>query len=494
MLCHNIIKRYDPKHSDLIINLIDEEDDTDVISVPTHRAILSLVCPFFDKLLGIFQEGQQTSIKVRVRNVHVAYDLIMSFYGQTTNSGNLPQWLHRLEVAKCSDYFGLVVDKMLFYDVCRPMSIPVEGFALLLDVINTIGCDHHMIKLVEVNFPADFRRETVSPDLFATLMAHSRQIYLFTIYDVYATHSYVDLQVLDSSLSVPNELILPRYHLMAMTSNHKQFAYVSSGKIEVYSYNDMKQHLEIKLTLRIGEKTALDIIAMCFSADDTLLITGDQYQNINIYDTITGSLQITFATGVSKIAVIYGMNPDLIISIGTDATISLWYLTEKEIKSIRVFDIDTKEAPITAVSPDRQYVVICSNDIETDNVKIFAVKSVGIISQFTSRHKITSCCFSHDHQTLCLGTQIHTVDVYHMPTLQLKQTLAYPWRTPISITLLYFLPGDIRLCVGTGLEYVHIWHLPDSEYHYRRIGKASLVRTLDYMIVDTSLTRRLERN
>ena len=89
MLHPNTIKHYIVRHTDAIIRLVDEHDDTKVLTLPVHRAVLSLLCPFFDKMFTGFKENKQTDIIVKVPNVNVAHDVIMTFYGEHNNYGQV---------------------------------------------------------------------------------------------------------------------------------------------------------------------------------------------------------------------------------------------------------------------------------------------------------------------------------------------------------------------------------------------------------------------
>src|SRR4029077_8621165 len=88
-------------------------DSKNKITVGLHKIILYSSCIYFEKLLTSFREKQLNEIIIEVPNTFVTYDIIMSFYGQKTNSGNLPEWEHLLESFRCCDFLGLPFDVSL---------------------------------------------------------------------------------------------------------------------------------------------------------------------------------------------------------------------------------------------------------------------------------------------------------------------------------------------------------------------------------------------
>jgi WD40 repeat protein len=119
------------------------------IHMNLHKIILYSSSIYFEKLLTVAKEANFNSISINVPNVYVSYDIIMSFYGQKTNIGNLPNWKYLLESFKCNDFFGLTND----LDLLKNLVVPAEGFELLLDVIDFVGYTNPMIKLLNKNLP-----------------------------------------------------------------------------------------------------------------------------------------------------------------------------------------------------------------------------------------------------------------------------------------------------------------------------------------------------
>jgi len=122
------------------INIVLADDERE-ISMQLHKIILYSSCIYFKKLLTNFKEENSNNITVNVSNAYVAYDMIMLFYGQKTNIGELPEWKHILESVRCYDFFGLKIGKFNPDDlkILRDAMIPDDEFELLLHAVEIIG-------------------------------------------------------------------------------------------------------------------------------------------------------------------------------------------------------------------------------------------------------------------------------------------------------------------------------------------------------------------
>jgi hypothetical protein len=104
-------KLHDAINNHLFIDLIlTLKDSINEITMNLHKIILYSSCSYFEKMLTNCKEKNLDRITIIVPNVFVTYDIIMSFYYQQTNFGNLPKWKHLLESIKCYDFFGLTFD------------------------------------------------------------------------------------------------------------------------------------------------------------------------------------------------------------------------------------------------------------------------------------------------------------------------------------------------------------------------------------------------
>lgn len=129
-------------------------DGTNKIKIPIHRKILlASPSPYFKKLLSCgLKEAGANKIILNVQNSHVACDIIASFYGQSTLSGNLADWYYAYEYIILSDYWGLSWDPSLVTNLCIPYEC-IEQFVELLDIV---GPNDAIIDAINKNLPMDY--------------------------------------------------------------------------------------------------------------------------------------------------------------------------------------------------------------------------------------------------------------------------------------------------------------------------------------------------
>ena len=180
-----LTKSYSEKYTDIIIKLLEEQDRTNLIEMKLHRIILWRSSPFFAAMFTGFKESQEHQISIVVPNIFAAYDVIMGFYGEVTNSGNLPDWLHKLEMAKCQNYFGLKINTASILDLV----VPATHYSHLIQVVEMIGYDKQTIELLGRNYQADVPPIFFPPNLndliqstYLLALGRSGTIYIWDAY------------------------------------------------------------------------------------------------------------------------------------------------------------------------------------------------------------------------------------------------------------------------------------------------------------------------
>src|SRR5581483_5626244 len=119
---------HNKKYTDVELILVNSNKQ---LFMNVHKNILACSSEYFDKLFNFGTEKFQHQITINVNDVNVAHDIVLSFYGQKTNSTNYPHWKYLLESIKCRCFFCSPIDISLLYDLI----VPVEGFDLLLEII-----------------------------------------------------------------------------------------------------------------------------------------------------------------------------------------------------------------------------------------------------------------------------------------------------------------------------------------------------------------------
>src|SRR5581483_1353782 len=117
-------------YTDVELILVNKDKKQELI-MNVHKVILACSSQYFETLFSFGIEKSQFQIKINVNDVYVAHDIILSFYGQNTNSTDYPHWKYLLESMKCRHFFCLPNDISLLYDLI----VPAEDFDLLLEII-----------------------------------------------------------------------------------------------------------------------------------------------------------------------------------------------------------------------------------------------------------------------------------------------------------------------------------------------------------------------
>ena len=163
----DINKLNDAFNKDYFIDLtLILSDANQEITIDLHKIILYSSCLYFEKLLTNCKEKHLNKIQIQVPNAFVCYDIIMSFYGQVTNLGNLQQWYYLLEYIRCCDFLGLEKD----ITKLKNLKVPKEGFDLLLQIVELFGYDYDTTKLIINNLPDDYDLSKLNKDLIKKII------------------------------------------------------------------------------------------------------------------------------------------------------------------------------------------------------------------------------------------------------------------------------------------------------------------------------------
>jgi hypothetical protein len=136
------------------INLI-LEDNYNCLNTKYHKIILGSSCDYFYNLFTLFKEKNESSIKIKVNDVNVANDIILTFYGKNINLAE-KDYNYILNYIECKMFFCLntLNDVRLLYNI----KVPEESFDWLLRVIHYFNFveDGLLIKSVRDNIPKNY--------------------------------------------------------------------------------------------------------------------------------------------------------------------------------------------------------------------------------------------------------------------------------------------------------------------------------------------------
>lgn len=143
------------------------------VTINVHRIILYSCCLYFQKLLTAPKEREEKQISITVPNANIVHDIIMSFYGQKTNKGNYPQWLHVIETIKCRDY--LCMDNSL--EELAYAAIPAIGYDSLFDIAALFNYNSQIMRILSKNLPKRYDVKKISHEFKAKIGTLSSYCY-----------------------------------------------------------------------------------------------------------------------------------------------------------------------------------------------------------------------------------------------------------------------------------------------------------------------------
>ena len=321
--------------NDITLTLTDKKTE---LVVKLHKIILYSSSIYFKKLLTNFKEKDLNEITIIVPNVYVTYDIIMTFYGQKTNIGNLPEWKHLLETIKCKDYLGLKND----YNIIKNIEIPEYGFELLLEIGGLTNYDNNdLLRTIIRNIPKDYDLRKISAELI-------KKIVELKDYRIVSGSG-------DSSIKIWD----------AVTGN---------------LINTLNGHTH-------------SVWSVCYSSDNKRIVSGSYDNSIKIWDSETGSLINTLNGHINSVwSVCYSSDNKRIVSGSSDKSIKIW---DAETGIL----INTLNGHIDSVwcvcySPDNKRIVSGSRD---HSIIIWDAETGNLINTLNGHiSSVWSVCYSRD--------------------------------------------------------------------------------------------------
>lgn len=170
---------------DITIRLVDLHREK---TMHVHKVILAASCPYFETMFkSYFCESSAKEISMDVVDVHIAYDIIMSFYGQTINSGSYGKWYYEVLAFIFSRFLGL--DCKIDYETLTTQQITDEECALICRYVGTIALDPRLEDLIYHNMPRKYNLQHF--DVYQRFASRDKNEYLVisTVHHVY----FIDL-------------------------------------------------------------------------------------------------------------------------------------------------------------------------------------------------------------------------------------------------------------------------------------------------------------
>lgn len=372
-----------------------------------HKIILCAHCKYFKILLTSFKDKNSNKIEIKVPNSYIVHDIIMSFYGQNTNSNNLPQWLFELEIARCRDFLGLPIQ-------VPDVPVPAKGFGLLMDVIELVGYNDDTIQKIYKNLPSDYDISKFPNELLERMLQISGRLVAVNRDDY---HYYVHVfdpvsgeKIKDDGAAAYNGsyfTIAGGYymHQDQFSDNGLLIEYATNGIIELWSDERRKM---IK---------SLDIHppCMCMVPDSSKILYDDGNYNIKMLSIDSKTLEKVLENITPGLIKIHCISNTEIITISSKNIIDKWNLELKEMQKLLQLSGKTQ---CVCFSSDNKYMAFVNcrencnkNSAFHDVLSIFSTNSGILIKKlYDTLHKhplskyldykgigITSCiCKSQD--------------------------------------------------------------------------------------------------
>lgn len=422
--------------TDLLLILIDDENTERQINV--HRIILSISCPYFEKLLtASFKECNQNTITIIVPNANIAHDIIMSFYGQNTLEKD---WYYLLKSISCHDFFGLNFD----YKQLDNLEISNENFGNFLDEVDSIGYydDKKLINLIVKKLPIGYDLSSSPCELINEIsklyciasVSINNDIIVWNLYTGKIIYEYHNNFVRGAYFSLNNKIILKYKDTFKIVSlkngktseaigmfGWKKITNSPDGKTIAFSPKNYNTNLNHKLGIYdIATKNTIyslndvgEISSICYSSNNKeIAYSQDHY--IKILNLQTGAINCSIYKLYAH-NICYSNNK-LIVS--KPNTITIWNsLTWEEILTI----YDDNTITIICVSFNGKIISSVSN---CKTIKIWNAITGHLIHTLEG-HKlnINDICYTPDDKKIISASDDNTIKIWDIETGTLINTL-----------------------------------------------------------------------
>jgi WD40 repeat protein len=436
--------------TDVSLTLIDKSHS---VTFDAHKAILSASCLYFEKLFTVLKEKDLNSITIEVPNAHVAYDMIMLFYGQKSNLGMLSVTKHLLESLRCYYFFGLDFDQSFLDDI-----------DVFMDIVDMIGYDERIIRLINKNLPETYDLSKFPKELLDEMlsMAEIHHI-IFGNSDGYVEIHDVKTNKLVKTLNNNHNL-----RCMACSPNNKFIACgCDDDDIKVWD-------IEMSTIIHILTGHTDEINTICYSPDSKYIASGGDDQCIKIWDALSGELisdwdkcnaiimSLCYSSTGNKIAAGLIDGPIIVYDAETFDTIISLSSQHNQINSVRFSHDD-----LYIVSGGEDELIQIWNWRNGEKIHTIQTKTIGI----------WDASYSMDDKYIVSGGAKSNVQIWDAHTGKFISTLV---GDKICINSISYSP-DNKFIIGGG-NNIKIWDSQTGELVNDFGNHMDVVSNVYYMI------------
>ena len=465
----------DELFTDITLILSDANNE---ITIDLHKNILYSSCIYFEKLLTNFKEKHLDQIRIEVPNAFVCYDVIMSFYGQKTNIGNLPDWLHQLESVKCHDFLGLKSDILL-----ENPEIPEKGFESLLSVVDLIGYNATSTKLVVKNLPKEYDLSKLSKELIKKILEFNN--------DRIVSASEHGIKIWNAETGERINTLkdhTDRIWSVSCSSDHKRIVSGSDdNSIKIWN----AENSELIKTLN-GHTDR--VFSVCFSSDNKRIASGSGDDSIKIWDADTGELINTLNGHTNSVRTVcfssdlvaeaQVLNNKRIISGSDDNSIKIWNAENGEL--IKTLNGHTDWVFSVCFSSDNKRIVSGSYD---KSIKIWNTDTGELINTLNGHtNSVFSVCLSSDNKRIISGSYDKSIKIWNAGTGELINTLNDHTKAIFSVC---FSSDNKRIVSGSYDNSIKIWNSVSGELIKTINGHSDSVYSVCFLPIHNDLMKKL---
>ena len=425
------------------------QDDHHEITLYVHKIILYSKCVYFEKLLTNCKEKYLDDISISVPNAFVCHDIIMSFYGHSTNIGNLPEWQHLLETIICDDFMGIP------NNILKNIDVPPEGFELLLQAVNIVGYDKEAINIIRKNVPINYDLSKLDEKL-VNKIEHSEYKIVFAKGNIIKTWDPTNNIITNTSMMHNIDL-----HHVSISSDDKKIISAShDNNVKIWN-------AETGVIINTVQCSECTMLSMCISPDGKKIICAYLNRSIEIWNVETSTLINTLICPYDEPGCNFAHNvcisPDgnKIISAGDDSYIKIW--DAKSGNLINRLIGHTSSINKICVSLDGRKIVSASDD---HSIKIWDLETGVLINTLNNHNRhVQTICISRDNKKIISGSQDGHIKIWDLESGDLVNT----WNSYTTTLRHLCISPDGKKIISIGsLGYIAIWD----------VNNGKLIRTL----------------
>ena len=452
---------------DLTLTLIDA---TNEITIDVHKVILSSGCIYFEKLLTNCKEKNSNNITINVPNTYVSYDIIMSFYNQKTNVGDLPAWEHLLESYKCYDFFGLDFGPELLFN----LEVPAEGFELLLEVVELVGYNENMRKLINKNIPDDYDLSNLSKELLINMLEAGKS------YHIVSGGGY-DIRIWNAETGELVRTIEANIDVLRVHYSPDN-KYITSGSFHSIKIFDTETGQLVR-TLKSPHNISF---CVSYSPDNKRIVLRGKYRSIEIWDAKTGQLIRTLNGHTNWVFWVCYSPDNKQIASGSN-NIKIWDSETGQL--VRTLECPHNSVFCVCYSPDNKYIASGNED---KSIKIWDVETGQLVRALNGHtDNVPTVCYSPDNKQIASGSCDNSIKIWDAKTGQLVRTLDGHTDSVLSVC---YSPDNKRIASGSQDRSIKIWDAETGELVRTLCGHGDKVLSVCYSSnYDTELTKKIKK-